>query len=128
MDLQDLKRLALAAREFSMAAGSVQFTLRIPTQHEVTIASRRSGIHALQDDAAAHVVLQRALLLLAVVGWSGLTVADVLPGQPPEPLEWSAGAIELVLDTHPEWEAKLASALIERMAARQGVKDTAAKN
>ena len=134
MDLQDLKRQALAAREFSVPVGPADaprhITLRLPTQHEIVLASRRSGLHAVQDDAAAHVVLQRALLLLAVVGWSGMQVLDVLPdhAQGTEVLEWSADAVALVIDAHPGWEADLNVALMQHMVERRVTKDTASKN
>lgn len=134
MDLHDLKRLALAAREFSVSVGPADaprhITLRTPTQHEVVLAARRAGLHAVQDDAAAHVVLQRSLLLLAVVAWSGVLVADVLPDHPQatDVLTCEADAVQLVIDAQPQWEAALGAALMERMSRRAQEKDTAAKN
>lgn len=134
MDLSDLKRHAIAAREFSVPVGAPDaprhITLRMPTQHEVVLAARRSGLHGVDEDAAAHIVLQRTLLQLAMAGWSGVVVGDVLPDHPEaaQPLEWSAGAAELLLDAQPDWGQTLGGALMERMAARKAQKDTAAKN
>ena len=134
MDLADLKRYATAAREFSVPVGAASaprhITLRLPTQHEVVLAARRSGLHGVAEDAAAHVVLQRTLLLCALVAWSGVVVGDVLADHPQgtDALEWSADAAVLLLDAQPEWEQELGSALMERMAQRKAVKDTAAKN
>jgi hypothetical protein len=132
MDLADLKRLATAAREFSVAVGEPprHITLRLPTQHQLVISARRSGLHNLQDDAAAHVVLQRNLLLLAMVAWSGVLVGDVLPDYPQagDALEFAPESAELWIDAHPAWEAELSAALMQRMAERKDVQDTAAKN
>jgi len=132
MDLADLKRLATAAREFSVAVGEPprHITLRLPTQHQLVLSARRSGLHNLQDDAAAHVVLQRNLLLLAMVAWSGVLVADVLPDYPQagDVLEFAPESSELWIDAHPAWEAELGAALMQRMAERKDVQDTAAKN
>lgn len=134
MDLDTLKRRATAAREFQVAVGPQdalrQFTLRVPTPHEVKVAASRAGVASVLEDQAAHVLLQRALLLLAVVGWSGVTVGDVLPQaeQSTDALELESGAVELVLDANPEWEKVLGNALYERMTQRRAQKDTAAKN
>jgi len=134
MDLSDLKRHAIAAREFAVPVGAQDaprhITLRLPTQHEVVLAARRSGLHGVEEDAAAHIVLQRALLQLAMVAWAGVVVGDVLPGHPEaaQPLEWSAGAAELLLDAQTDWAHTLGNALMERMAERKAAKDTAAKN
>jgi hypothetical protein len=132
MDLADLKRLATAAREFSVAVGEPprHITLRLPTQHQLVLSARRSGLHNLQDDAAAHVVLQRNLLLLAMVAWSGVLVGDVLPDYPQsgDVLEFAPESAELWIDAHPAWEAELSAALMQRMAERKDVQDTAAKN
>jgi hypothetical protein len=79
------------------------------------------------------VVLQRNLLLLAMVAWSGVLVADVLQQDPPHPqagdvLEFAPESAELWIDAHPAWEAELSAALMQRMAQRKDVQDTAAKN
>ena len=136
MELADLKRFALAAREFSLAVGdparhpACHVSLRIPTQHEVDVAARRSGLSAISDDQAAHVVLSRSLLLLGVVGWSGVTVGDVLPdsAEAADVLPYEPGAVELLLDAQPEWAQAMYTALIDRMVKRKEAKDTAAKN
>ena len=86
MDLADIKRQALAAREFSLTVGGTRhITLRAPTQHEIVLAARRAGLHLLDEDAAAQVLLQRSLLLLAVVSWAAVLLADVLPAHEPAP-------------------------------------------
>lgn len=131
MDLADIKRQATAAREFTLTVGGTRhITLRQPTQHELVLAARRAGLHNLADDAAAHVVLQRSLLLLAVVGWAGVLLADVLPTHEPaqDLLAFEPGAVALLIDAQPEWETELANALTARMSTRKTKQDTAAKN
>lgn len=134
MDFSDIKRLATAAREFSVAVGPASaprhITLRLPTHHESVLAARRSGLHQGELDSAMHVVLQRSLLLASIVAWSGVLITDVLKdhAQPSEPLMLEPGAAELLLDSHPEWEAELGAQLLERMAKRRDLQDTAEKN
>lgn len=133
MDLYDLKRLALAAREFAVVVGAEparHITLRVPTQHQLVLVARRSGLQSIADDTAAHLVFYRGLLLLAIVGWHGVCIADVLPDHPQaaEPLEFDPAAVELWVDAHPAWEAELSDALMARMTERKQVQDTAAKN
>lgn len=132
MDLAEIKRRALEAREFSKDVGPEdsprRISLRIPTQHEITIASRRAGLHQTLDDGAAHLVLERSLLVLAVVGWSGVKVSDVLPGGPGDAFPWEAGATELLLDAQPDWARVLYQELLARLVERRTVRDTAEKN
>ena len=134
MEFADIKRMATAAREFSVAVGPADapryITLRVPTHHESVLAARRSGLHNLSADIAAHVVLQRALLLTSIVAWSGVLVVDVLEAHADtqELLPMDPGAAELLLDSHPDWETVLGGALLERMAKRRALQDTAEKN
>lgn len=134
MDLEEIKRLALVARQFDVTVGPEDaprfISLRLPTQHEVVLATRRAGLHRMADDMAAHVVLQRALLVSSVIAWSRVTVGDVLPDSPAaaELLVYEPGAVELLLDAKPEWEEHLGAELLSRLAQRRAVQDTAAKN
>jgi hypothetical protein len=134
MDLADLKRLATAAREFSVAVGPDaaprHITLRTPTQHELSLAARRAGMHQTTDDVAATMMLERVLLCDCIVAWSGVVVGDVLPEseQAAEALVHEAGAVPLVLDVQNDWAQTLWLALVDRLAKRKAAKDTAAKN
>lgn len=134
MELEEIKRQALAARQFDETVGAEgaerYISLRLPTQHEVVLATRRAGLQRMADDMAATVVLQRALLVSAVIGWSRVTVGDVLPdsAQAAELLVYEPGAVELLLDAKPDWEEQLGAALLHRLAQRRAVQDTAAKN
>ena len=131
MDLADIQRQALAAREF-LAAGSeaapqgAYATLRIPTRHEVQLAMRRAGPEA---DAARMVTLERNLLESAVVGWGCVQVSHILPGHPnADPLPFEPAAVPLLLDAQPEWAQAWGIALFERMRSTRQIQEAAEKN
>jgi hypothetical protein len=130
MDLDDIRRNALAARQFTVQAGACSFTLQVPTRHEASVAYTRVGHHGGDPDSAAMVRWQRAILVPAVVGWSGVLLSHVLPDEPggTEPLPWEPAAVELVLDAQPEWDDRLTRALVDHLSKRRALEDTAAKN
>ena len=135
MDITELARQALAQREFTAQVGAGQtqrqITLRLPTHYESMLAATRAGAYsgdAKQDRLASQIKLQRELLIVAIVGWSGVQVCDVLGTDEADPLEYSADAVVLLLDAQPEWEAELGAELLAKLAARRLKKDTAAKN
>ena len=129
MDLQTLQAKALAAREVAHAVGDITYRLRLPTPHEVLLAAHHTGVVG-QPAGAAYMVLMRAVLEAAIVGWQGLRVCHVLPddadGQ--TPLAWEPGAVALVLDSRPADAKALADVLSDRMAQRAAALEAAAKN
>lgn len=138
MELDDIRRHALAAREFQRVIEHATFTLRLSTRFEVTVAARRSGARLAgvggepeQADPAHLLILERLLLEQAVVRWSGLRLRDVLPEHDTsadDDLPHSAAAVPLLLDAQPDWARELGIALFDRMAQRREAQDTAAKN
>lgn len=130
MDLDDIRRNALAARQRTVQAGPCSFTLQAPTRHEASVAYTRVSTVAGVPDSAAMVRWQRAILVPAVVGWSGVLLCHVLPDDPngQEPLTHEAGAVELLLDAQPEWADLLVQSLLDHIATRRSLEDTAAKN
>lgn len=128
-DLEYIARKALAARRFQHAAGPATFTLQMPTKLESSIAFAQS-VGDGRRDAAANLRFQRALVLQAVIGWSGVLVQHVLPQHPDpaEGFEFEPGAAEVLLDAQPEWETELLQALLGRVAAREAAEDSAEKN
>lgn len=134
MELSDLKRLFTASREISVQVGGADaprhITVRIPTQHELTLATCRSGMRSVADDGAATALLERLLLTGSVVAWSGVLVGDVLPELPQaaEPLACEPGAVELLFDAKPEWAKTVWKELLDNLEKRRAVKDTAEKN
>jgi hypothetical protein len=128
MELDDIKRLAKAARQIGVKAGPGAFTLQVPTKLQISIAYMEAGGGGTLRGATL-LRYWRALLLLAVVGWSGVPLSAVLEGQPDtDDLPYSPDAVELLLDAQPEWEQLLTDTLIDALNKRRGVEDTAAKN
>ena len=134
MDVETIRRKALAARQFDVPAGPGVFSLRVPTKLEAQLAYVRSATHDGARDPAAMLRTQRALLVGAIVGWTGVLGCHVLDGlaatdaDKAEPLPFDASVVELLLDAQPDWEQTLSTALVERINARSAVEDTAAKN
>ena len=129
MDLQTLQAKALAAREITHTLGDVSYRLRLPTPHEVLLAAHRTSVVG-QPAGAAYMVLMRAVLESAVIGWQGLRVAHVLPDEPDgqTPLAWEAGAVAVVLDSRPGDAKSLADFMSDSMAQRAAAFEAAAKN
>lgn len=131
MDLQTLKARAQAAREFTHAIGERIYKLRTPTRHDVLLASARLGgqLSSAAEGTAAMLV-QRSLLEAAVIGWQGLRVGHLLPGddEANAPLAWEPGAVGPVLDALPADEAELGGVLAEAMARRRAAAEADAKN
>jgi hypothetical protein len=128
-ELDYIARKARAARAFDHQIGPAKFSLLVPTKLESSIAFADSLGDRKRRDAASSLRFERALLLLAVVGWSGVTVRHVLPEHAvDEPFDFEPGAAELLLDAQPLWEGELLQALMQRITARQAAEDSAAKN
>ena len=134
MDLQALQAAALAAREIdqpvTLPAGDVVARLRLPTAQDVKVAAWRAGIGRPDGDRAALMVLQRALIEAALIGWQGVRVGHILPGhaEASAPLPWEAGAVPLFLDAQPTAEQALFDALNQRLADRNARLEADAKN
>jgi hypothetical protein len=142
MDLQTLQAKALAAREFTHTLGVIDYRLRTPTRHDVLLAAQRAGALQANGDRAAMLVLQRAVLEAAIVGWQGVRVLHVLVdgdgdgakgaelASPADttPLGWEPGAVPLLLDARPDDAIALADALNARITTRAQAAEADAKN
>lgn len=129
MDLADIQRQAIAARQFAaspLAEGRVAATLQIPTRHEVKLQLRRAGD---ADDAGSVVIVERALLQAFLVDWSGVLIKDVLPNHPnDDALPFEPAAVPLLLDAQPEWADAWSVQLFDRMRAYRETQEAAEKN
>lgn len=128
MELEAIRRKAQAARQFDVSLPSgIVVNMQAPTKHESTVAYMESSGIA---KSASQVRWQRALLVLAIVGWRGVLVQHLLPGATNgnEAVAFEPGAAELLLDAQPDWGDQLLAALVPRLSARQAAEDTAAKN
>lgn len=121
MDLSTLQARARAARQFQHTLGEITYTLLIPEQHDILVAAQRTGALRADGDAAASLLLNRAVLLDAVVGWTGARVGHILPddAEAGTPLAWEPDAVPLLLGARPKDALALSDALTERTAARR---------
>lgn len=130
MDKHDIMRKARAARQFSVeVAPGVSITLQLPTRQEVAVAAARAGVHRAGDETAGLVVMQRALLVDAVVGWSqGVLLCHLLPDEDAQPLPFERDLVPLLLDAQPAWEDALVRRFADERRARTEAMEAAAKN
>lgn len=130
MDKHDIKRKAMAAREVTEeVAPGVHITLRLPTRQEVAVAAARAGVHQDGNETAGLVLMQRQLLVGAVVGWSqGVKLKHLLPDEAAEPLAFDVDLVALLLDAQPTWEDKLTECFRRERIARLARLEAAEKN
>lgn len=130
MDIVDLQRRAAAAREFEHAIGERRFRLRIPTSHEVQVEVLRAGGGNPAAEQVALAIMQRAIIERAIVGWSGVTTADILPEESAavETVEHAPVLVALLLDAQPAIAAELTDVLVKRAAERNARIEAARKN
>ncbi|MEW6169681.1 MAG: hypothetical protein AB1651_18605 [Pseudomonadota bacterium] len=142
MDLAEIARRQLAAREIRHSVDGRSFTLRLPTRHERKLVLARvcdeaqwraGGVEGeafvLPTELSMRVT--RLLLERAIVGWD-VTLGDVLPevdGEAgAEPLPWSATAVPLLLDAQPQWESELQRVFAAAENARSAAIEADEKN
>lgn len=93
MDVNDIIGMSHRAREIKYQCGPRIYTLRIPTEHEMRVIHQR----VMKDDAGP-LLFQREVTLLAVVNWSGVTLGDILPDQPPADLPYDRKLVPVLFD------------------------------
>ena len=134
MDLATLQQRARAARQVAHTIehpmGAIVWRMLVPTQHEVLLASHRTQALAGGADRSGLLVLQRAVLEAAIVGWEGARVGHVLPAdaEAQAPLPWEMGAVPVLLDALPDQAQELADVLNQHMAKRTQALEADAKN
>lgn len=127
-DINDLRRKARAAREIHVTVGEAQFTLLLPTQHEVEVEALRTRVHNAESHSAHSAVLTRRLLERAVVAWSGVTCEQLAPHGGSDAAELVPGAVELLLDNDLPTARVLLDRFMEAFNERHNQRSTAAKN
>ena len=125
MDNEEIRRRALAARECEHAVDGKTFRLRLPTPTDVQIEMLRAG-----DDRAAPLVMQRAVLERAVIGWFGVTVNDLIAGEgvDNDAADFAPMLVPLLFDSRPDICQELAAFLIGRASERNARLEAARKN
>jgi hypothetical protein len=79
-------------------------------------------------DAAQMLLMQRAGVEQAIVGWSGVTATDLLPDQPPAELPFDKELVPLLLDQKEEDFQYLVAVLFEAYDKRSKDLEEDAKN
>lgn len=119
IDFAEIVELSKRAREFKHQCEGRIYTLRTPTDHETQVILMRH-----QTDGASKILIARDLVELAIVSWQGVTLADVLDGQPPADLPYKKEMVSLLLDKHPEDYASLISVVFGKMNEGQAELET----
>ena len=114
--VHNLKHHTITACDIELEVEVPTVILRIPTMAESSNAWQVAmGDRVL--NRVRRVRWQRALLLRAIVGWSGVRINHVLPGRDGE-LTFDPKAIAILLNAQPEWEEILIAALLEELFSR----------
>lgn len=121
MDLAEFKRRFDKSREITEEVGGRTFTLRLPT--------RAVAMLVVESEAAAGRAVYQ-LLVDAIVGWKGITVGDLSPGdgEAHEPLPCTADTVPMLLDTRLDLAAVLSQRLLEALKRRSESLEAARKN
>ena len=114
VDFAEIVELSKRAREFKHQCEGRIYTLRSPTDHEIqVIYSRHEG------DGAHKVLIAREIVEMAIVSWQGVTLADVLDGQPPADLPYRKDIVPLLIDKNPNDYAALVREVFGKMNTEQ---------
>jgi len=95
MDVKELKERIDAARRVEATVNGATFTMIMPTDHQLRVIMQRANdANGQRVDA----LIWHRLLGQALVGWSGVKVADLFVVENDEPLAFSAEARDLLLE------------------------------
>lgn len=114
IDFAEIVELSKRAREFKHQCEGRIYTLRTPTDHEVQVIYMRH-----EADTAQKVLIARELVELSIVSWSGVTLADVLEGQPPADLPYRKDLVPVVLDKHQDDYLVLVGEVFKKMTSNR---------
>lgn len=128
MDLAQLKARIEAARRVEHTLGAARFTLEVPPEQELRVLTARARAAGAEDSTSLMLAVTHAMLLGAVRGWEGVTVAHFLADGDAEAVPFEAGLVAPLMDAQPEWAAALTSVLYEKIAARKARFEAAAGN
>jgi len=122
MDIQALRERAKSARTLTIEHDGAHYTLVIPSDFEWRTIIKRHR----EDDSKC----TRALVDAALVGWSGVRVADAVPesDKATESLPFSGEARALLLDYRVDILSTLETALILEFHSRREAREAAQKN
>jgi hypothetical protein len=122
---ESILRAARAAREYEFAIDGRTFKLLMPSSHEGKIAFLRGGGSA---EPAVWVNVQRIILTNALVGWSGVTEADLLRNGSDKPVPFHEDLVPVLFDAQGKWYEALWDDLSPRYNKRDDDLDAEKKS
>ena len=136
--LQDDFLLAIAAsrkRTLSVpvdasapAGASVQFDVRLPSEHAAHIAGLVSVDTHPASWRAAYADLRRRLLESAITGWRGVQMRHLLASADETELAFAEGLVSTLLDARDDWDQALCNQLDSAIIDARTIEEAARKN
>ncbi len=123
VDVEELVNLSKRSREFKHQCEARIYTLRTPTDHEMRVYYLR---HAA--DGANAMLVQREAVEGAIVGWSGVTMRDLMRDQPPAEVPFDRRLIPALLDANDNDFSELSKAVFAAYDKRRSEVEADAKN
>ncbi len=123
MEKDAIKAAVLKARTFKHEIQGRNFTIVLPTDHELQVAYLKAGG---TQDISAWTVMTRRLLEDAIQGWSNVSVSD-LAGDDDKAAEFHVELVPLLLDAQSDWTVELSNELTTRIAMKREGVETAKK-
>jgi len=117
---------AKAARTYMHEIEGRSFVLMLPTWLDSRIAYLVAG--ARRDDPAFIHRMLREELKMALVGWSSVTVDDLLKDGDSTLAVFDPDLVPILLDGHNDWSDALQIELSRRIGERDGIFEAAQKN
>lgn len=125
MQISEFTARLEAARQAGITIGAATYNLRLPTDYEW-----RTAIEANRDSEGRLLPTQafRSILNAALIGWEGVSSADLMPDATPEPLPFSAAAKTALLDLRLDIVDELTVVLGLKLKERREAREAARKN
>ncbi len=117
---------AKAARTFTHEIAGRSFTLELPGEHDMRVASLRGKVQ--KDDPAAGHLMTRELVKTALVDWSKVTVADFMKNDDKRLVPFDADLVPELFAAQDDWYMTLVSELSRRVSERSEALGVAQKN
>jgi len=124
MDIKSLKEALAASRNACVEIDNRTFNVRLPTDAQAARYIDRYFRGGKSEDTD----WAQASVRESLTGWSGLTVADLLPDAGDEALPFNAENLELLLEHRMDIVNALAVQIHGKARERRDLRDTATKN
>lgn len=127
MDAAEIARRAEAAREFSHVVDGRSYKLRLPTRVQMQMLVL-DHVPTTAEKGEYWDRLRRPALELALFGWDGVRLGDLLPDGGDEAQAFDRVLVPVLFESHPNVEDELGLELIKRMAERTARREADEKN